>query len=430
MKAKNYYLIVLALLIILSVILPVVKVGRTTQIKPDLIFASLSLPFLLIIWNYIKRIPLVMSYVVIAISLLISMSLSDSLGKIDFLGGSGFGISIRYIYVFFKIVVFIFFLYLGYSGILSFKLFFRTSAFVFIAAMTWGCLQFFDVGSVKNISISYYAVSDQQKEGIATANRIFGTAPGIISWAGLCIMIFHFFYFVPRGFVIRTLGCALAIVNVLGAASRSAIIALLASFLFIQIFKAAYADRKIVKVFKIVITSFFLLIISYILIKSYFPDRLDFIERRFEAVEADATTTGRGAQLEFFLGVMNSDPINYFLGIGHPVVYSYNFLEIEPVFILVCYGIVGFILHYLLVYLLITSVFKGGKSHINLFLFIVSSSIGYLIFSLGFYFISEIYIGLPFWWLTGFLMGYMYKAAKQQGNFHNLAKKDTYYHNH
>lgn len=409
MKGISLLISFLSILIIVSVLAPNFSVGKTTTIKPDLLFVFFALPFLALFSKRVFKLPLSRSYVLIGVFLFFSMSFSDSFGKINFLDGKGFSLSIRYIYIFFKIATFILFLYVSFYNRLSYKFFVKISSIVFVLAMSWGVLQFFEIANARQISADLYAISDGQAHGIISFNRIFGTAPAIISWAGFCIMVFYFFFYIVSTKLFKILGASLAVFNVMGAASRSAIAALIISFVLIQLFRAVYLKRSVISLVKIIVTCLTLMIGTYTFMKLYLPDRIEYLEKRFETAEDDITVEGRGAQVDFFFSILNAEPIYYFFGLGHPVVQDLSFLEIDPAFILVCFGLVGFILHYLLIFLLVKRAFKLRKQNQDLFLFILSSTLGYLIFSLGFFFLSELYMGLPYWWLNGFFIGYLYR---------------------
>src|SRR5699024_4616176 len=95
------------------------------------------------------------------------------------------------------------------------------------------------------------------------------------------------------------------------------------------------------------------------------------------------------------------------------------YIEVEPINILVLYGIIGFVLQYSLVIILLIYFFKNMKiirEYPILLAMVVSSFIGllsYQFFSFAYFFFRETYVGLFPWILMGATIGAVEKIKKQ-----------------
>lgn len=400
-------------LIIISFLLPIIRVGGV-GFKPDLIFLILIIclfPFL-DQRNITERIPILKRLSIVAILLFIVMLLSNTVGLIYYHGESGISFPTEYIQVFSRVSVFYLFVYVAYNQIISYNTFIKFVTFVFFTALVWGGLQFFNIGIVDQISLRY-AISDVQSHGFSSSNfRGFGTAGNILTWGGLSIMLFYFFFFLVKNRLLKVSGSILAVVNVLLTASRSSLIALILSFVLVHFVKAIFIDKSFTSFIKKVILILVLVGGAFYLFMTYMPDRYELLEYRFLSAEEDLTESGRGAQSALFLGLLNADSLNYIFGFGKPVVDSLSYLEIEFLYLLACYGIVGLVLHYLLVFYVVKTAFLFKEDGNNIHLFVIAATLGFLIFSLGFFFLREAHSGLPFWWLTGYVIGYLFRFHK------------------
>ncbi len=126
-------------------------------------------------------------------------------------------------------------------------------------------------------------------------------------------------------------------------------------------------------------------------------------------------------QPQYFLSMMNTT--DYFMGLSKPVInqsaITYG-VEVEPINIFVTFGAIGFILQYLLVFILIRyfyrSINKTDDDRASLCL-IISSYVGlftYQVFSVGYFFFREIRVGLFPWVLMGVAIGYYTRLKKNQ----------------
>src|SRR5690606_21860058 len=126
--------------------------------------------------------------------------------------------------------------------------------------------------------------------------------------------------------------------------------------------------------------------------------------------------SGRGAQREFFISFMNNDYWNYFIGIGKPALDGLGYMEMEPLFLLVAYGVIGLVLHYLLIYYSLNKVFSIAGKDGKMFSFILGVTIFYLIFSIGFFFMRESYSGMIYWILIGYFVGNILSKRNEEYN--------------
>lgn len=404
---------VLVLLIIVAVLLPAFQVGSTTSYRLDRIAQFFTIPLIFLLWGKIKKLPLSKKFINISLALMVTMTISEFIGH-HFFSSSQALFTLRPLLILAKTLVFVFFLYTTVREYIKIKILFQIVSLVFLASLMFGVLQYFQVTPVVLLSLKYYVMTETQVNNFAAANRIFGTSGMIISWSGLCIIIFYFFYFLNKNPLLRTSGALLAFLNIIGAGSRAGIIALVVSFLYVQFIKAVVVRRSAYAFFSMLIITFILIVGAFALLNAYMPEQIEFLTRRFEKVEDAITVEGRGAQLLMFSRVMNENPETYFFGIGSLGIADVGYLEIDPAFILVSYGLVGFTLHYLLLWFLLREAKKLKDYYTDGYLFIIAATIGSLIFSLGFFFLHEPYMGMPYWWLCGIVIGIMYKNRMRQ----------------
>src|SRR5699024_2437681 len=115
----------------------------------------------------------------------------------------------------------------------------------------------------------------------------------------------------------------------------------------------------------------------------------------------------------YFRELLAKKPIGIFIGTGDQAIKEYGYLEVDYAYLFVAYGVFSFVLHYTLLYLLLKKAYKLRYLNNRLFLFIWGSTIGYLIFSFGFFFFKELYTGMVFWWVNGAVLGYLWVLKKQ-----------------
>lgn len=420
----NPILRVIGLLIIISVLLPSTRI--VFSFKPDLPLV-LSAAVLLMLEKKVAGFPVVVHFQVLAALIFGSMLLSDNIGNLS-LGVLDrlLVVPTEFMQVLSRVLVFYLFAYIGYFNVISQKLFYKTVAGVFICALVWGILQITDIGIVRTISLKY-ALSDLQMNVLQSSRtRIFGTAGNAITWGGLSVLMFYFFFFLGRRLlpIVRYLAIIISLVNVIFCSSRSALFALAISFIIMQFIIPFYkkTGRRLVLALgrNLLLT---IVCIGVILAAAFtfVPERVAMVVARIDNTEEDLTEEGRGGQLNYFIDLFNDNQLNYIFGIGKPTVDKLSFMEMEPFFLLFAYGIVGVILHYFMLLILLRSASKLKRFDLEAYFFIISTALFYLVFSFGFFFFREVISGLPFWWLSGYLIGVLYRAKhKDQFSFQQI----------
>ncbi len=406
MKSTRQVLIKAAsLFIVFSFLLPVIKVGGV-GFKPDLIALVLVTPFLLLT-RKIHRFKITKRFKFIAILLLFTMAVSNNFGAYRW-GPSNYSFLFptEYLQIFSRVGVFFLFIYVGNFQVVTERYFIKFLSVVFLIGLIWGTAQFLGIGFVNKISVDFYALTGKQQVGFERANvRGFGTAGNIITWGGLCCIIFYFYYFLcDYSRVLKVSGCLLSIANIAFSASRASMIALLLSFLLVFLLKIIL-ERNFVKTLRTITSVVIGITVLYLIAIQIIPDRISYIESRFTYAERDMTEEGRGRQIAFFFHLFSQDSNNFLFGIGKPVLNDIDYLEVEPAFLFIAYGVVGVLLHYLLVYYYYRTVWETKEISKSRFLFLFSIMTAMLIFSLGFFFFREPYSGMLFWSLAGYFLG-------------------------
>lgn len=412
MIEKKLYKIVAACVIIMF-LFPIYKIGKTTSFKLDWLFTKAIVFILLLSFERLIRVKLYRQLFVILILISIGYILSNYVGGSLYAWNSNYGFPI-YIGIIDRVSVFVFFSFIVYKNIYSFKDLKKLISIVFLLALIFGIAQFFDLFNSKEIALKYYLDAESvQGYNFLKFNRILGVAPAIITWGGLCVLICHYFLFVEESKLFKYIGVVFAILNVLVSGSRAAITSLFISLVLIYIIKAVLIDKKLGSFLKIMSGLSIAFFGAFFLFKTYMPLQLEFLLKRFDRAEAALTTQGRGSQMSYFRELFAKKPIGIFIGTGDQAIKEYGYLEVDYAYLFVAYGVFSFILHYTLLYLLLKKAYKLRYLNNRLFLFIWGSTIGYLIFSFGFFFFKELYTGMVFWWVNGAVLGYLWVLKKQ-----------------
>ncbi len=147
----------------------------------------------------------------------------------------------------------------------------------------------------------------------------------------------------------------------------------------------------------------------------YFAERVEFIQYRNEAlIDAYASGTNRFEDIEIALAGL-TNPLRWSFGIGNRAqrqLYVPYGVEVEPIYLLVNYGLLGLMLRYLLVYLVARQAWRmfrgkypGSVGIESLGAGVLLSIVGYMVFSLGYFFFQEAIVGALPWLLFGLLVG-------------------------
>lgn len=410
-KQINRIIAIIAILIVISFLLPPVSIGASTKWKPDAIFLIFLYPFFLLLFNSIKNLPLVKSFFCITGIILAILITSGTIGNIDYLGVESIYIHLSFLGLVNRVMVFSLFLYISYHQIITEGFFLKLVTVVFTISLLWGVGQYLNISWITSISSRFFALTELQQNVFLSQGRIVGTAGHIIAWGGCSMMMFYFFYFIIDNNIVRIPLCSLAGFNVLMSGSRSSIISLVLSFIIILLIKVVFIEKRFIAFLRVIVGVSVLFFLVWFSFQVYFQDEYNFIVKRFDSTEEAATTSGRGMQMTRTFNFMNRDYTNYVFGIGQPALENLGFMEVEPVNLLASSGIIGVFFFYLYLFLLVKRTYGMRKTSEREFLFILGVTFGYLIFSFGFFFFKELYMYLPFWWITGYLVGRMYRKS-------------------
>ena len=246
------------------------------------------------------------------------------------------------------------------------------------------------------------------KEGVSL--RIFGVAGNPISWGGFSVFLFYYFLFIERSSK-RKVGALLSLINIFLSVSKAAILGLISGLLLFPLVYIIYFKFSLRKLFTF-FNRFLLFSVLFITSIYYlFYQKFEFlIFRIFAFINQSESQDVRINQVVDSLDLMFTFPFSFLIGFGKPSIDKVlEYVELEPVYILVCYGLVGLLLHYVPLLFLVQKSYKLRKYNRQLAMFIPISIFSYLIFSIGFYFYRELQVGITFWIVSGLLLGTLQK---------------------
>lgn len=326
---------------------------------------------------------------------------------------------------------FFFSFYVAWAGILSAKRVFVTLLVLMILAAIVGILQaipgnflgiFFAELFARNES--HYSLAVERTMGNL---RVFGVAGMSISWGGFCsfgaalslyplVGKYHKSDVIEHRYVrLLSLACfVLCVANVVLSGSRGALLSLFSVVVFALIFAIFFMKNKFYFIRNIFVA---IAVISF-LIYFLFYDRIEFFIYRIGFLLSDYDDeVGRVDQVILALDIYKESIYSMIFGIGNAFqrinVRSFG-TEVEPIYILVNYGISGFILRYMLIVLVFKSsfdYFMREKEFYGQLLAVATlySLISYMVFSTGYFFFQEIYVGTFPWLLYGWTAGACYR---------------------
>src|SRR5690606_19611592 len=361
------------------------------------------------IWPFIKKHSILLYFYILYLGILIQSIISEIYGSVLYLNTFITVLPISSLLILEKIVSFTILFYAAQKGWINYKRFNLLLYFTFLAALLFGFFQFFNFFSAAEISLQYYLQEGGvQMDNFLMLGRINGVSPAIITWSGCCVLMFLYFWRITENKLLALIGIVFCVLNIAMAASRSGIVALIGSIFIIQLLKSTIIDRSFLSVVKVLLVTIAIGLAIFSLMAYYLPDQIEFLYKRFDSAEDAMTTTGRGEQIQYFSNLLISNPINLIVGVGIGVINDYGYLEIDPAYIMTAFGLIGIILHYSLVVLILNRSYHFKRINSNIFLFVWGSTVAYMIFSIGFYFFYELYMGNIYWWLNGMLMGFLY----------------------
>jgi hypothetical protein len=298
---------------------------------------------------------------------------------------------------------------------------YRALAAILILATLIGLIQV-GSGAFSEALSSLYARTDAQLErlvdrAIAT-RRVYGVAGHPVAWGGFCIFALAMalpWVLVPGGqrhsgrkqWSIAVLAlAAFSIVNLLFSASRAALAGFVAVFLlkgFLELSLRRGGASAFGKwLFGIVLMTGAAL---------YFAlDRIALLAFRFLTL-AEQGGGGRVDQVSSALMLVDSGT-TLLTGVSNVVQRLHSVshgVEVEPVYMLVNYGLIGTLLRYSLLLAIGIIALKAIRNrdewHSAAGMAAFMSLAGYAVFSLGYFFFQELYVGVAPWLLFGMVAG-------------------------
>lgn len=390
----------LAILVLVSFLLPVIRIGGFGM-KLDLLFIFPLLLMVLISDNRIKQRPFFSKVFVITLLVFISMLISDTLGSIDYGGNSGLYFPTEYVNFVTKICAMYIFYYIGSYNILSSRTFLNVTTFVFLISTLFGFAQIVGLPFITGLSEIYASTENQVDKISREGGRIFSTTGNVLTWAGWSGFIMVYSIVVYRNVFVKWTMLILSAINLLFASSRGSLIAVVAALVFYFVFNA-YRSGQLHRLFKYFVVSILLLVVLSWISLYFFEERVLFFVERFYTLDDAIFESGRNTQLQNVALLFNKDIWNYFLGIGKPVVDSVGLMEVEFVFILFSYGLIGLWLHYRFVYLTFAEANRQKPTIYSQM--VIVGIVFYLVYSFGYFFLREIYSGLLFWSIVGYFL--------------------------
>ena len=309
--------------------------------------------------------------------------------------------------------------YVSYRCLVSPANFYRCLIYVLLIAFIVGIFQILPWSIGDQLS-SLYARSEAQllnTEKSFTYLRNYGIAGGATAWGGFAM----FGVAVSLGMLLATRKeqgekrfhrfqlwsvLVLALINALVSGSRVALAAILAVYL-VSVLIGIFLSRHKLRFFLQYVGVSILLGIGF----GYaLWEKLFFIVFRYEDL-IDKLGGERVNQTEVALSLLKNGQ-DWLLGVGNvtqrTLATSFG-TEVEPVYLLVNYGIMGVALRYCL--LLVIFIFalrqlnRSVKVERGFAIASVLALIGYSVFSLGYFFYQELYVGMLPWLLFGWIVG-------------------------
>lgn len=321
--------------------------------------------------------------------------------------------------------------YVAYTSLTTSQRFQQCLLWVLLAALLIGTIQIMP-GSLGDYLADLYARTDKQLEGLnrtMTQMRNYGVAGHSTAWGGFSV----FGAAVALGGIIGRYGekkvmriepfsggviLALAFFNTAFSGSRVALVALVAVFFSFSLAGLFYAYRKVAFAFNylfsavVMATGFFYM----------FREKIIFLIVRFDVLIAESGGN-RVDQVDSALSLL-TNVYSWLFGVGNAAARSLavsHGTEVEPVYLLVNYGILGVTLRYgilLFVFISACRQFRLPSRHDRALAFATALSlVGYTIFSLGYFFYQELRVGMLPWLLFGWVTGVYLREKRFRKNY-------------
>lgn len=376
---------------------------------------------LLIIFQIIfgkRKAPSISKYIILNFTLIIiEILISTFYGTVDNLNKFVFPTDIiQYIA---RMCIFVFFVDFLYKQKVTSEKFIRYTLIVFNIGMLIGFLQWIKWPG-RELLVRLYPFKDgvAQLEHLSrnlSGIRIHGIAQHATANGGLAVFFFIFGYGIYRYYgrhkKLSIFLMGLCLINIFASQSRGGQMTLVFA-LILMYFMDIYITRKSIKntVYIIII-----IILGFTIFKFMYENGNSIIEKAVYRWQVLFETNGgnRVEQAYYFLNDIRSIP-DFIFGLSKQIVnlssYSYG-VEIEPINIFITYGILGFLLHFILIISLIIYIFKrirkciGNKDCLALMVISFIGLASYQVFSVCHYFFREIRIGLFPWIIIGATIG-------------------------
>lgn len=325
-----------------------------------------------------------------------------------------------------RMLFFYFACYISYMTIITPRKFNRCIQIVLLIAFVIGVLQILP-GSVGGYLANLYARSEGQLAGTEKSFAVlrnYGVAGFATSWGGFAVLgvavSFGSLLIHKKNTDINRFSrfqwwiiLVLAVINVMFSGSRVAITALIGVYIVFVMLGVIYLHDKISFLIKYI--GIFSLICAGVIYTLW--EKILFIYFRFSNL-IDQAGGSRIDQVESALSLLTNIQ-SWLFGVGNvtqrKLASSFG-TEVEPVYLLVNYGILGVLLRYgllLVIFIYAWRQLKRAAQHDrNLALATILALVGYTVFSLGYFFYQELYVGLLPWLLFGWVVGAYYREKR------------------
>jgi hypothetical protein len=336
-----------------------------------------------------------------------------------------------------RMIFFYLALYISFKRLMTARRFFLILAGAAALSLMVGLLQANQSGIGVYLA-KVYQRGHLQIRNILYANylgiRVYGVAGHSNAWGGLAM--FFFAALMPAlladstslsqkrslakainwlAFFLVTL---MALVNVLLSMSRGAILAALAAYGLVMVLGFHVSRRPA----RFVFANVALFVMIAILFWGFMADKILSFYDRFvvlTGVELEGGHNARIEQVEWALGLLRNW-YDYAFGVGNALARDQTSswgTEVEYVHMLAVYGVFGCILRYGLALWIIWTAWKqvdtSALEERALAIGAIAAMAGYLTFSLGYFFFSDIAVGTPPWLLFGWVVGAYYRRQRE-----------------
>lgn len=278
-------------------------------------------------------------------------------------------------------------------------------------------------GSISDLATSLYARTDQQLENavgqLLNVRRTIGISGFSTSWGGFAVFIAALslpLVVAPRARLqgltawhqfFGLLVFSFALVNIAFSGSRAAVVALLVLILA-QMAVNAWAWRSSLRVSVRTVAILVALIGGFAVLAA---DRIAFVLFRFAAL-VESGGGSRSEQVLTGLRLLDSWPA-WANGIGNVAQREFGIpfgIEVEPVYLLVNYGLIGLLLRYGLLLFVFVAAFKLVRSTSSVWerlvgIASINAIAAYMAFSIGYFFFQEPTGGVAPWAIFGLCIG-------------------------